>query len=206
MRLTVIGASGGTGTEVTRQALAAGHEVVAVVRDPSKLRVTGATVFRAAITNPDDLASAMDGSDAVVSALGPRRGEPAGAVAQGAKSTLTAMGKTGVRRLVVVSASGFFVEEGEGLLVGRVAKPILRRVLRDAVADTREMESLVSTSDTDWTIMRPSQLTNAPRRANYKTTIDRYAGARTARADLADAILKAISDPATIRHRINVAN
>lgn len=206
MRLTVIGASGGTGTEVTRQALEAGHEVVAVVRDPSKMHIPGASVFRAAIADPDDLVPAIRGSDAVVSALGPRRGEPSGVVAQGARSTLTAMGKTGVRRLVVVSASGFFVEEGEGLLVGRIAKPILRRVLRDAVIDTREMESLVAASDTDWTIMRPSQLTNAPRRPNYKTTIDRYAGARTARADLADAILKAISDPDTIRHRISVAN
>ncbi|MGD0558144.1 MAG: NAD(P)H-binding protein [Streptosporangiaceae bacterium] len=206
MRLTVIGASGGTGTEVTRQALEAGHEVVAVVRDPSKMLVPGAKVFRAAITNPDDLAPAMRDSDAVVSALGPRSGEPTGILVQGAKSTLTAMGETGVKRIVVVSASGFFVEEGEGLLVGKIAKPILRRVLRDNATDTREMESLVSASDTEWTIMRPSQLTNGPRRANYKTAVDRYAGARTSRANLADAILKALSDPDTIRHRIDVAN
>ncbi len=54
--------------------------------------------------------------------------------------------------------------------------------------------------------MRPSPLTNGPRRANYKITIDRYAGARTARANLADAILKALGDPGTIRHRVDVAN
>jgi putative NADH-flavin reductase len=205
MKLTVIGASGGTGTEVTQQALAAGHEVVAVVRDPSRMRVAGAHVVRAEITNPDDLAAAMRGSQAVVSALGPRRGEPSGVMVAGAKSVLAAMASTGVRRLVVVSASGFFVEDGESLITGKIAKPILRRVLPDAVADTREMESLVSASDTDWTIMRPARLTNAPRHANYKTAIDRYAGASTARSDLADAILQAINDPSTIRHRVNVA-
>jgi putative NADH-flavin reductase len=53
--------------------------------------------------------------------------------------------------------------------------------------------------------MRPSQLINASPRGKYKTEIDRYAGARIARADLAAAILTAISDPDTIRHRVNVA-
>jgi putative NADH-flavin reductase len=205
MRLTVIGATGGTGTEVTRQALAAGYEVVAVVRDPAKMQVTGAQVVRAAITDPDDLTAAMRGSDAVVSALGPRRGEKTSPLASGARATIAAMDSEGVRRLVVVSASGFYVEEGEGLVVGKIAKPILRRLLRDNVADTREMETLVSASDTDWTIMRPSQLTNGPRRGRYKTAIDRYAGARIARADLADAILAALANPDTIGHRINVA-
>jgi putative NADH-flavin reductase len=205
MRLTIIGATGGTGTEVTRQALAAGYEVVAVVRDPAKMRVTGAQVVTAAITDPAALAAAMSGSDAVVSALGPRRGEKTSPLASGARAAIAAMDKEGIRRLVVVSASGFYVEEGESLVVGKIAKPILRRLLRDNVADTREMETLVSTSGTDWTIMRPSQLTNGPRRGKYKTAIDRYAGARIARADLADAILAALANPDTIGHRINVA-
>jgi putative NADH-flavin reductase len=205
MRLTVIGATGRTGAEVTRQAIEAGHQVVAVVRDPSKLPVDGAHVVRATITDPDDLAVALQDSDAVVSALGPRRGEHVPILANGARSTLVAMGKTGVRRLVVVSASGFFVEEGEGPFTGKVVKPILRQLLRDNAQDTREMETLVSASDTDWTIVRPSQLTNGPRRGRYKTAIDRYAGPRIARADVADAILKAIDNPDTVGHRVNVA-
>jgi putative NADH-flavin reductase len=205
MRVTIIGATGGTGVEVTRQAVAAGYEVVAVVRDPSRMPVTGPRVVRAAIDDPGALAAAIRGSDAVVSALGPRRGEQTGVLASGARATIAAMAETGVKRLVVVSASGFFVEEGESLLVGKIAKPILRRVLRDNVADTREMEKLVSASDTDWTIMRPSQLTNGRARGKYKTEIDRYAGPRIDRADLAQAILAALSDPDTIRHRVNVA-
>lgn len=205
MRLTVIGATGRTGVEVTRQAVAAGYEVVAVVRDPSRMRVTGVRVVQAAITDPGDLAAAMRGSDAVVSALGPRRGEQTGVLASGARATIAAMDSTGVKRLVVVSASGFFVEKGEGLVVGKIAKPILRRLLRDNVADTREMEKVVSASDTDWTIVRPSQLTGARGRGKYKTAIDRYAGARIARADLAHAMLATINNPDTIGHRINVA-
>ena len=39
MRLTIFGATGGTGTGLVQQALAAGHEVTAVVRDPARLAV-----------------------------------------------------------------------------------------------------------------------------------------------------------------------
>ncbi|MCW2898195.1 MAG: NADH-flavin reductase, partial [Streptosporangiaceae bacterium] len=37
MKLTIFGATGGTGSQLVQQALAAGHEVTAVVRDPSRL-------------------------------------------------------------------------------------------------------------------------------------------------------------------------
>ena len=39
MKLTILGATGATGTALTGQALAAGHEVTAVVRDPARLAV-----------------------------------------------------------------------------------------------------------------------------------------------------------------------
>ncbi len=39
MRLLVIGATGGTGRELVRQGLERGHEVAALVRRPSNLRL-----------------------------------------------------------------------------------------------------------------------------------------------------------------------
>ena len=39
MKITVFGATGGVGGHVVRQALDAGHQVTAVVRDPKRLRV-----------------------------------------------------------------------------------------------------------------------------------------------------------------------
>lgn len=39
MRLAVFGATGGTGRQLVEQALAQGHEVTAVVRDPARLPV-----------------------------------------------------------------------------------------------------------------------------------------------------------------------
>ena len=205
MRLTVIGATGRTGTEVVRQALDAGHEVTAIARDPSRMRAQGAHVVSADIMDPDSLAPAIKDRDAVVSALGPRRGEPTGVLSGAARSTLAAMDAVGVRRLVVVSSSGFFAEEGDSLVTGKIVKPLLQRMLRDNATDTRQMETLVAASDTDWTITRPPRLTNRPRTGRYRTALDRQTGSSIARADLADAILKALGDPLpTIGHRVNV--
>ncbi len=74
MRLVVFGATGATGRQVVTLALAAGDDVVAVVRNPSKLgqRHQRLTVVQAELTDVPALESAVKGADAVISVLGPR--------------------------------------------------------------------------------------------------------------------------------------
>jgi putative NADH-flavin reductase len=207
MRVTVLGATGRIGTEVVRQALAAGHEVVAVVRDPGRLAMpTGSRlgVVTADVMDPAQLGPAVKGADAVVSALGPRPGGPTSVLADSARSILTALDQTGVRRLVLVSASGAFIEPGEPFVTRVLAKPLLQRILRDAMTDTQRMEAEVRASDTDWTLLRPPQLTDKPGRGRYRRIIDHNVGRSIARADVADAILGVLADPATIGHVVGV--
>lgn len=207
MRLTVFGATGGIGTEVVRQALDAGHEVIAVVRDPARLGVSGnplLRVIRADVTDVEAIVPAVEATDAVVSALGPRKNGSITICRDGAQAIMRAMDKTGVRRLVVVSASGAYVDAGDGPLTRAVVKPILQRLLREGFASVRDMERAVRGSGTDWTIMRPPMLTNAERRGTYRTAVDRNVGRTIARADVADAILHALADAGTIRHSIGV--
>jgi putative NADH-flavin reductase len=233
MRLTVFGATGGTGTEVVRQALAAGHQVTAVVRDPSRLAVPAGTAIPAAtaaptvtpaktpvsagfpappdrltvvtadVTDPETITTALEGADAAVSALGHRPGGSTTICADGMRAILAAMDKTGVRRLVAVSASGLFSEAGEPPVTRYVAKPLLQALLRSGKRDAHRMEDLIAESPAGWTIMRPSRLLNKARRP-YRTALDRYVSAQIGRADLADAILAALANPVTIGHRVNV--
>jgi putative NADH-flavin reductase len=208
MRITVFGATGGIGREVVGQALAAGHHVTAVVRDPARLSVPASenlTVVTADVTDPAAVAAALDGADAGVSALGPRRGDSKTICADGARGILGAMAKTGVRRLVAVSASGLFREAGEPPVTRYLVKPLLQAILRDGKADVHQMEDLITGSTADWTIMRPAMLINRPPGA-YRTALDRYVSPQAGRADVANAILRAIDDPSTIGHRVNVGN
>ncbi|MEV0197075.1 SDR family oxidoreductase [Nonomuraea sp. NPDC050691] len=212
MRITVFGATGGTGWRVVGQGLEAGHEVTAVVRNPAGLErhdLSGPrlTVIRADVMDPAAIRPAVAGRDAVVSAIGPRGRGPTTVCADATASIMEAMEAEGVRRLVVVSASGF-VTEGDGPLTRLLAKPILNRVLRHAFADMRRMEDLVRASGLDWTIVRPPQLTEGPRTGSYRSAIDRNVrgGVRVSRADLADCVLRCLDERGPLHAALAIGN
>src|SRR6516162_2232210 len=143
MKLTVFGATGGTGSEAVGQALDAGHEVLAVVRNPARLRIShpNLTVVTADVLQPAEIGDAVAGRDAVISALGHsrRRAERKAAphqtlCADSARSVTEAMNAAGSRRLIIVSASGPYTD-GDGLVLRSVIKPIVGRFLKGAWAD-----------------------------------------------------------------------
>ncbi|MGC5014332.1 NAD(P)-dependent oxidoreductase [Streptosporangium sp. DT93] len=212
MKLTVCGATGGTGQEVVRQALEAGHEVTAVVRDPARLPdgLTGARVVTADMTDPRALRPAVEGRDAVISGLGPRdRAQArAGVAAPVTRVILAAMAECGVRRLVAVSASPLGTSPpGDPFLDRRILAPVIRAFLRDVYADLGAMEKAIAASDTDWTVMRPPRLLNGPATGRYRLAVGAglAAGRTIARSDLAHAMLAVLDDPATVRRTVGIA-
>ena len=72
MKLTIFGATGRTGRYLVEQALDAGHNVTAYVRNPAKLRYKHENlhVVQGEITEVGKVAEAIAGTDAVISALG----------------------------------------------------------------------------------------------------------------------------------------
>jgi uncharacterized protein YbjT (DUF2867 family) len=209
MKLTVFGATGGTGVEVVRQALAAGHRVTAVVRDPARLDVPAQPeleVMTADVFDPPGLVPAIAGREVVISALGPRDKGPSLICREGTSAVMTAMETAGVRRLVVVSNSGMH-RDGDGWFTRHLVKPLLIRMLREGYADMGEMERRVSASGLDWTIVRPPKLTDKPHTGRIASeTRGNVRGSFTiSRADLADYVLRAAVDPALSKVAVSVA-
>jgi uncharacterized protein YbjT (DUF2867 family) len=104
----------------------------------------------------------------------------------------------------VVSASGAFTEKDDALISRVIVKPLLQRILREGMADTRRMEQEVRASAAEWTLVRPPRLTNGARRGRYRTAIDRNVGMSISRADVADAILNALGNSATVGHTVGI--
>ncbi|MEU9151648.1 SDR family oxidoreductase [Streptomyces sp. NPDC048417] len=208
MNLTVFGATGGIGQEIVRQALASGHRVTAVVRDPARLTVTGPglEVVRADLTDPEAVRPAVAGRDAVLSGLGPRGRGDAGVAARLTRTVLAAMQAEGVRRLVVVSAAPVGPEPADGLL-DRTARGLVGKVLKPVYDDLREMEAELSGSGTDWTSVRPPRLQDKPLTGTYRTVIGGFPpkGRFVARADVAHAMLSMIEDAGTVKQGVGVA-
>jgi putative NADH-flavin reductase len=211
MRLTIFGATGGTGTELVRQALEEGHDVTAVVRDPARLDVPAherLRVVTADVRDPVAIEPVIEGADAVLSALGPRGRGPTTICSDGARAIVEAMNKAGVRRLVVVSAAGPFTDAGDGPVVRYVVKPvILESLMKDAFNDMRRCEEEVRGAALDWTIVRPPQLVDKAATGRYRTATDinLRGGRKIARADLAACMLGLVADDASVHHHVSVA-
>ncbi|MFG2500005.1 NAD(P)-dependent oxidoreductase [Streptomyces sp. NPDC048441] len=209
MKLTVFGATGGIGGEIVRQALAAGHEVTAVVRDPSRLDATGdgLEVFRADLADPEALRAAVAGRDAVLSGLGPRKKADAGIAAELTRSVVHAMEAEGVRRLVVVSAGPVGPAPERQPVIDRIAGSLVSKILKPVYDDLRAMEAELARSATDWTSVRPPRLQDKPATGVYRQVVGGTpVSARfIARSDVAHAMLAMVDDLSTVKQGVGVA-
>ncbi|MFB7914112.1 NAD(P)-dependent oxidoreductase [Streptomyces sp. NPDC056061] len=210
MRITVFGATGGVGRELVRQAVAAGHEVTAVVRDPARLPVRLSEVRVRTVTRLDDseeLREAVAGRDAVLSGLGSRGRRADGVAEQLTRSVLRAMEAEGTRRLVVVSAAPVGPRPADDPLVDRLVRKAVGAVLKEVYADLTRMEAALAASATDWTSVRPPKLTDGPLTGRYRTVIggSPRSGRTVSRADVAHAMLALVDDPAAVKQGVGVA-
>lgn len=208
MRITVFGATGGTGRQFVAQALAAGHEVTAVIREGSSAEGLGAAdAVTANVMDPGAITPLIQGRDAVVSAIGPRTGGFTTVCHDSTRAIGEAMAATGVVRLSVMS-SALVTTEGDGPLTRMVVKPMVRSMLRHGVADSIRMEEYLRTTELDWIVMRPPRLTDGERTGRYRTARNANVrgGISVSRADVAAAILAALADTATSRAAVGVAN
>lgn len=209
MKITLFGASGATGKDVLREARALGWKVVAVEPSWDGRSDDEYVERREADVLKDDLVPCIEGSDAVISALGvPLSPEvaldPPPLYSEGAIRITNAMRKTGVRRLVAISAS--FVETlDRGPVWFRAAAGT---ALHKVFAQMAEMERILrATSDIDWTAVRPGWLMDGDPTYDYEVTEDVIPEdlIRTRHADLAHFMVTCVKDESWIRQTPAIA-
>ena len=211
MKIAVVGANGRTGRIVVKDALARGHQVVAVTRtdgvsEPGDENLTNAG---ADVRDADELKRALVGADAVISALGVGTSRAATDVySTGVGNTLGAMQSNGTAKLAVISAVPAGPWEEQPLLQRRIALPILRRFFGATYDDMRRMETILQeTTDVDWISLRPPRLVNKPSKNTYRIDTRPLARARAITyGDLATALLDSLTRPDLFRHAAYVAN
>jgi putative NADH-flavin reductase len=220
MKVTIVAATGGIGRQVLEQAIAAGHDITAVVRNPKKLsgKVRIVTADLAA-PDPAALESAVEGADAVLSGLGPRPVSEAGIASQGTLAIVRAMQETDVRRIVVVSAAPISTvpspgrpkppthDPGDGFFMRYLLSPLTKAALRKTYSDLALMEDILRDSGLDWTVVRPPRLTDKPLTGTYRTAYGQNlrGGLLISRADVAHLMLRVLEQPETIKQAIGIA-
>lgn len=208
MNLVVLGATGGIGLEIVRQAVARHHSVTAFVRRPDRLAAYQdcITVEQGDLLSSPQLKRAIQGHDAIVSAFGPRvpiAKADANLLRDFAAALTTAMGRASIRRLVLVSTAFLFRDSilPPAYLVGKLFFP-------GVVADASAMERTIAESGLDWTIVRPPQLTDGPFSGTYRTCVGHLPrfGFNISRANVADCLIKTVEDRGYVGKVLGISN
>ncbi|PSR16805.1 epimerase [filamentous cyanobacterium CCP3] len=199
MNLLIFGATGDTGRELVKQASAQGHTVTAFSRHADALTADFPMIktIEGDVTDKATVEKAVQGQDAVLSALGSSSLKRSPALTTGVRNIVEAMEQYNVRRLVYQSSLGVGESRKQvGFLVRNIIIPL---VLRNAIADHEDKERIIKQSNLDWVIVRPAGLTNGDHTGEYRSgeTID--FGAKISRADVADFMLKQVTDDACLK-------
>ena len=128
------------------------------------------------------------------------------ALSEGTRNIVRAMETHGVRRLICESSLGVGDSRGRlGILYNLILVPLF---LRNIFADKEAQESIIQTSGLDWVVVRPTSLTNGPRRKVYRAGMGIghwFRPTKISRADAADFMLKQLTDDTYLRQTPGVA-
>ncbi len=205
--VTLLGATRGIGRALLEQALERGLHVRALVRPGSEFSVAHPhlTVIRGDATNTADLARAIEGSDAVFSALGAPARNKDHVRESAARATVQAMRKVGTTRLIAVSVYG--VGETKAHLPFLTRNVVFPLFLKHAIADHERQEAVIRDSDVQWTLVRPPYLIDGPATGEYVEGFEETRGLswKVSRADVAHYMLDLLTGGGHIHEAVGLS-
>lgn len=205
MKVLVVGAAGKTGQAVVSQAMAAGHEVSALVHGDG-YDVPGVTVHVGDAREAATVDAAVAGQDAVVDTIaGKTPDQPTTLETDAATAIVAAMGRHGVRRLVVTSVVG----QGDSIAnTPDFIKDLMTGFLKESTRDKAAMEDVVRASDLDWVITRPPVLTDDPAAGDVRVLTAEGGEMATTitRTDLAAFIVAQMDGDEYLRQAVTITN
>lgn len=213
MKVVVFGASHGLGREVVQQALDKGMSVTAFSRSPGRIGLShqNLRLFAGDVENRESVSEAVETADAVVctlglptlKAIGPPVSRKSYVLSGGTANIVAGMKRHRIQRFVCETAIGSGDSVRDCSLLARLA---FRVGLRWLFKEKDAQEKLVRASGLDWTLVRPSALTNGPRPGEYLVSGHTPVGILThiSRADAAEYIVAAIGDAGTIGKAVTI--
>jgi putative NADH-flavin reductase len=201
MKIAVIGATGNMGTRLLKEATTRGHEVTAVSRNPDALKGPGVTPVAASVADPDKLAAAIKGADAVVLAVKFSEND--------VKPVFSAMRNAGLNRIIIVGgAASLFNADGVRLLDTPGFPDFIKVEATPAAAALDWLRAEVK--DLDWAFVSPSMMlgpgerTGKFRLGKDNLLVDAEGKSHISYEDLSAAIFDELEKPSHHRERFTV--
>ncbi len=207
MKIALFGATGRTGRYILDQALADGHRVTVLARNPSKLPPGkySLTIQLGDVLDASAVDDVVFGQDAVISALGLGSSQQLDAFSRGVANIVTAMQTNKVRRLVLVAGGGILLDRVTGQM--RVAAPTYPAAYRPFAEEHRRIYELLQRTDLDWTLVCPTSMFDEPATGAVRSAVDYVpeGGTRITYADVGRFTYAQLSDNSHLRQRVGIA-
>ena len=198
--ILLIGASSGIGLETLKLGLKAGHEIRAFSRRADKIKIINSNLekIKGDALIEDNINKAINDVDVVIQALGIPLNIKllTGPITLFSKATeilLSAMKKTGVKR--IISVTGFGAGDSYAS-ISPLQKIGFELIFGRAYHDKSKQEKMIKQSDNDWVIVRPGVLTNARVNKNYKVLINpnEWRNGIISRRNVAEFLIQQVSE------------
>lgn len=197
-KIALFGASGKTGSEFLKLALANGYQVSALVRNPDAISTKSLNLklYKGDVLVKADVEKVVEGADVVVSLFGHVKGSPEWLQTNGTILIIDAMKQFGVQRIISLSGGGLpYKEKDQPKFVDNLIRFIMKVAVPKILNDAIKHHEVLAKSGLKWVIVRGPRLTQEPKKGTYRVGwVGVNASASIGRADLADFILKQVED------------
>lgn len=212
MKVALIGASGNVGSAILDEALARGHQVTAIARNPEKITLNNPNLILAkGNVLKDDVAKLVNGHSAVISAYNPGWTNPNihDETIRAYLEIIDGVKKAGIKRLLVVGGAGSLEAKPGVQLVDTMQVPDL---IRSAIHGLREVLWILrKEKELDWIFfspaasLEPGQRTGKYRLGKDNVVKDEKGESKISLQDYAVAMLDELEKPKHHRERFTAA-
>ncbi len=208
MRIAIVAASGKTGTQLVKAALAAGHEVIAIARSPEKMDYEDPAITKRAGDgyNEASIVAALEGADAVITTVGKTnlRDKRFDLSTAAHHAVIAGMKAHNIQRLLVISSIG----AARGIKRKGLQRNIYLWLRRKYYLDMFQMEQNIAASDVDYTLLRAPLLYDGPAKNDYSIldTEDYLDLPRVSRTDIAEFLIQETTANEWVNRRVTIAD
>lgn len=201
MKLTLLGSTGGLGSECLRQALEQGHAVTVLVRNPDKLPGdvrSKITVVQGDALKLDDMRKAIPhGTEAILFAIGvDEKSSPRDLCTDVTRLVLQVMREHSIPRLVWCGGGSNFLPGDQITFGAKFVRWWSEIFLEHRHSDKEhQLELLLANQDVIWLGIRPLQMGKGPRKEKYRLGYNAFSGlSKISFADCAHAMIGMLTD------------
>ncbi|MDM1299662.1 SDR family oxidoreductase [Empedobacter falsenii] len=208
MKIIVFGATGSVGKKIVNQALEKGYSVTAFVRNPEKLTSKNhpnLNIFQGDVLNLADVKEAVKNQDVVLCALGD--GKIGKIRAEGTKQIITALKDSTTNRFICQSTIGAGNSYTNLNFIWKYV--MFGFLLKKVLPDHNLQEKYIMESDLDYTIVRPSALTDGEISTNYQENFDetvKKLSLKISRPDVANFMIQQIDSKKYLKKAVSISN